>query len=293
MQTTVKTIEALGACKLIGTHPAGSLDWLIQRSKTIGGSDVAAAMNLSPYKSRYALWAEKSGLTEPIKISVPMRMGQLFEDGISTLFKEQHPELFVEAPLNWTFESLANPSYHANPDGIITDKDGNLYLLEIKHTSSYWSELPKHYELQVLWYMYVTGLQNPAIVCAVTGGHYREFQVEYDRNLVNDMLEAVNSLLGLIEAGSEPELDNSVSTYETVRELLPEVYDAEIELGQEYVDLMGAKAIHELADQNFTGYKSKVIAAMGGAKYGYYAGERVITLQTRGNKPFITFKKES
>jgi hypothetical protein len=219
-------------------------------------------------------------------------MGQLFESAIVQLFRENNPALFVEET-SWTFESLANPAFHANPDGIVTDPNGELYILEIKHSRNYWDELPEYYRLQVLWYQFVTGLHNPAIVCAVTGGDYREFQVEYDTNTLEQVLEASTGFLRLLETRVAPDWDGSLSTYETVRELSPGLKDASVELGKDFVELMAAKEIYDLAEKNYTKYKTNVLALMDGAKVGTFLGDHVITLQARNEKPFITFKKGS
>ena len=36
-------------------------EWLSIRHKYIGGSDAGAVIGMNPYKSRYTLWAEKTG----------------------------------------------------------------------------------------------------------------------------------------------------------------------------------------------------------------------------------------
>ena len=43
--------------------------WLKARQKGIGGSDAAAVLGLSPWKSNVRLWEEKTGLREPEDIS--------------------------------------------------------------------------------------------------------------------------------------------------------------------------------------------------------------------------------
>ena len=37
------------------------IDWLLDRRKGIGGSDVAAIMGLNKWKSAYQIWLEKTG----------------------------------------------------------------------------------------------------------------------------------------------------------------------------------------------------------------------------------------
>jgi putative phage-type endonuclease len=39
--------------------------WLAERRRGIGSSDAAAILGVNPYKSAYAVWAEKTGLVGP------------------------------------------------------------------------------------------------------------------------------------------------------------------------------------------------------------------------------------
>lgn len=48
-----------------GTPEQVSEAWRAERRKGVGGSDVAAIMGMSPYKSPYEVWAEKTGVVEP------------------------------------------------------------------------------------------------------------------------------------------------------------------------------------------------------------------------------------
>jgi predicted phage-related endonuclease len=161
--------------------------------------------------------------------------------------------------------------------------------LEIKHSATYVSEIPESWKLQVLWYLDVLGLKR-GVVCAVIGGRYTEFEVVWDESIAKDMRERVRAFYDLVIQETPPDFDGSTSTYETIRELSEGLTDGEVELDGLWVDLIAAKIIFEQADANFNAKKSVVLAYMNGTKYGFYQGERVLTLQARNGKPFITFK---
>ena len=283
-------IEALGAAKLIGTHPSGSANWLTQRQESIGGSDIAAILNLSPFKSCLTLWYEKAGALEQPEPTTRMLLGNYLEEGIVRAFADQNPNLKVHYG-DMTFASTENNRFHANPDAIIEDSLGNLSILEIKHTGSYWTELPVHYRYQVLWYQYVTGLKNPAMVVAVTGGDLKQFIVEWDDSLMEFVKGAVNAFLGLLSMGEPPDHDGSDSTYQTIRDLSPDIEDVsyELECGNE---LMAARQIFDAAEENLQKYKAKALDELQGARIGTWQGVPIVQLQQRGNgKPFLTFTK--
>ena len=287
MITVNKTIAKLGGT-LIGTHPAGSTEWHKQRAHAIGGSDIAPIMNKSPWTSAVYLWAQKSGKLIPPEGTMAMKLGNYFEPAIVRLFGDMHPHLTIHTG-DYTYESQLNPAFHANPDGVIEDEDGRLSILEIKFSRYAMPILPEHYRLQVLWYQIVTGLHSPAVLCAVAGGEYREFTIEYDQAEAEQLMKAAEGFLESVRTGNEPALDGSESTYTAVRILHPDIQDTETEIDpEEYQALLNAQQQEKFWKQQANLRKSIIQNSMQGARYGYVDGENVVMLQSRGEgKPFL------
>ena len=287
MITVNRTIAKLGGT-LIGTHPAGSLDWHSQRANAIGGSDIAPIMNKSPWTSAVYLWAQKSGKLIPPEGTMAMKLGNYFEPAIVKLFGDLHPHLTIHTG-DYTYESQLNPAFHANPDGVIEDEDGRLSILEIKFSRYAMPILPEHYRLQVLWYQIVTGLHSPAVLCAVAGGEYREFTIEYDQAEAEQLMKAAEGFLEYVRTGKEPELDGSQSTYTAVRILHPDIEDTETEIDPgEYKLLLDALEQEKFWKQQSNLRKSIIQNSMQGARYGYVDGENVVMLQSRsGGSPYL------
>jgi putative phage-type endonuclease len=281
------SIESLGRAKYIGTFESGSPEWHAARAG-VGGSDVGVILGKSQFKSPYTLWAEKSNLLEDTDSTIPMRLGSAMEPAIRQFFQDENKE-WLTVHETGTWQSTESDWMKANPDGIIEWADGSLGVLEIKHSATYVTEIPESWKLQVLWYLQVLGLKR-GVVCAVIGGRYTEFEVLWDESLVEEMKTLVWAFYGLVQDGTAPDYDGSTSTYETVRELSEGLTEGEVELGDFYVDLIAAKIIYEEADKNFSAKKSVVLAYLNGTKTGLYQGEKVISLQARNGKPFITFK---
>lgn len=282
-----EAIEAKGKAKFIGSFASGSPEWHAARAG-IGGSDVGVIFGKSQYKSPYRLWAEKSNLVDDTDSTIPMRLGTALEPAIRQFFIDENKE-WLTVHETGTWQSVENEWAKANPDGIIEWADGQLGVLEIKHSAVYVSEIPESWKLQVLWYLETLGLKR-GVVCAVIGGRYTEFAVDMDDLPVGGLLEPVRAFYDLVRTGVEPDFDGADSTYETIRELSDGLTDGEIDLGNFWVDLAAAKAIYEVAEQNFTKHKTAVLAFMNGTKYGNWQGERVVALQARNGKPYITFK---
>ena len=286
--TITQKLEALGFAKYLGTFEPSSPEWHEAR-KGIGGSDIASVMDKSPWKSAFQLWAERTGLlNDEVVPSMPMKLGTAFEPAIRNLFAEENKD-WLTVHETGTWQSLENPVMKANPDGIIEWVNGDLGILEIKFTRNYWDELPEYYNLQVQHYLSVLGLKGGMVV-AVTGGDYREFEVVRDESLIEHMKTRVRGFYDLVNAKEPPEYDGSDSTYETVRTLSEGLEEGEIELGALWSNLQASKCEFEFWERQFKAQKSAVLAFMNGTKYGLFQGEKVIALQARAGKPFITFK---
>lgn len=290
--TITQKIERYNSARLFGKAEAGSATWLKWRRESITGSDISSIVGLNPWKSALTLFYQKTGELQEQEATTRMMLGNYLEEGIANLFQDLNPNLKVYRDLG-TFAKVDAPVYKANPDGVIEDQLGNLSVLEIKHTSQWWNEVPIHYQLQVMWYQYVLGLKNPATLVAVTGGDLREFVVEYDETLIEKSLEAVELFLGLLNLGVAPDYDGSNSTYETVRELTGDIIEGDKELSCG-ADLFAAKSIFDAAESNLNRYKSQALSELAGTKVGTYQGVEIVRLAQRGTgKPYLTFTKGS
>ena len=142
--------------------------WLKARQKGIGGSDAAAVLGLSPWKSNVRLWEEKTGLREPEDISDKevVRFGKESEAAIRRLFELDFPQYKVTYD---EFGMIANepdcPFIFATLDGELTDSDGRKGILEIKTTEirrsldrKKWDgQVPDYYYAQIVHQLLATG----------------------------------------------------------------------------------------------------------------------------------------
>ena len=143
-------------------------EWLKARQKGIGGSDAAAVLGISPWKSNVQLWEEKTGIAEPEDISEKevVRFGKESEAAIRQLFQLDFPEYKVSYD---EFGIIANqpdcPFIFATLDGELTDQNGRKGILEIKTTeirrSIDWKkwkgQVPDYYYAQIVHQLLATG----------------------------------------------------------------------------------------------------------------------------------------
>ena len=161
-----------------------------ERMQYIGGSDIAAIMGQSRWKTPYRLWAEKTGKIESlIKNNEAVEMGTRLEQFVADLFSEKTNKSVRKTP-----KMYAHPKYPfmvAHVDRLITNSNE---LLECKTCSAYkleeWeNKIPKEYVLQVVWYLGITGRKRGWIACLIGGQKFVYMQIDFDEELFNLMVE--------------------------------------------------------------------------------------------------------
>lgn len=166
-------------------------EWLAARNHGIGGSDVAAAVGMSRWKSPFGLWVEKTTGTSQIQETEPMRWGTLLEPVIRKEFATRTGKKVEAMP--WLIQSEQHPHMLANIDGIVREDDGSTSLLEIKCVSAFkaceWSDgLPPEYYLQVQHYLSVCELQKAYIAYLIGGNDFHYVEVGRDEETIQMLI---------------------------------------------------------------------------------------------------------
>lgn len=288
--------DALGTAVFLAKHDNKSPEWHALRATGIGGSDVGTICGLNPWQSPFTLWAKKTGRIESeIAQNEAMEWGTRLESVILDKFEESHPELAVIRDCG-TWSHKDRPWQLANPDAIFQDAAGDYGIIEVK-TARYeddWAKgVPPYYRTQVLWYLQTFGLKKAVVVALFSGSKYREFEVEFDEFEADVNLQRVEEFRTYLEKDEQPDYDGSTSTYETLREIHPDIDpELEIELGDLGMYYFLAQSDFEQAESHFNEMKSRVLDAMGKAKKGLVFDEWRVTRQARnGGRPFLVSKK--
>lgn len=174
-------------------------DWLDVRTDGIGGSDVAAIMGLSPWKSPVEVWMEKTKRTETPDLSgkEAVAMGTELEQDVLDMYKRRHPKSHPRR-VNAILQSTTRPWARASLDGICYDRELGTGVLEIKTGSSErdWKDgVPIHYQTQVLHYLSVTGYPFADVVALIGdyGLHYHEYRILRDEGDIQAVNEDVDT----------------------------------------------------------------------------------------------------
>ena len=140
-------------------------EWLQNRMKGLGGSEISAVIGMNPYMDNVTLWKIKTGQIQPEDISDKpfVKYGTNAEYHLRELFKLDFPEYSVEYIENNSFKNSKYPWARASLDGWLTDENERKGVLEIKtseilasqHREKWKNQVPMNYYCQTLFYMAV------------------------------------------------------------------------------------------------------------------------------------------
>ena len=196
--------------------------WLQVRSTGIGGSDVAAATSLSPWKSAHELWEEKAlGKLQPKQESDSLIFGKLLEPIVISEFVRR-TGLTVH-PMRSMLQHPVHSWMLANLDGVVEDPARGLGVFEAKTTAfrdpSWNQSAPDHYLLQLQHYMAVSGLDYAVICVLISGSQLQWTTVERDEELIASIIELERRFWEHVKTKTAPPVDasNACSEYLATR----------------------------------------------------------------------------
>jgi putative phage-type endonuclease len=130
---------------------------MLDRTKTVGGSDVAAILGLSPWRTPLDVWREKALGVRDERDTPAMRAGLRMETSILGAWKRQHPGHELQVAPGPTIAGWR----HASPDALATNADGWQTLLVVLTSSKAWNgTIPDYDRVQAQWSLDVLDLEE-------------------------------------------------------------------------------------------------------------------------------------
>ena len=184
----------------------GSQGW---RPWGIGGSDIAAILGISPYRSAVEVWLDKVNQAKANELpdALPMRLGHFLEPFvvqeyervtgntasqlIGAIHHPNHKELFGH------IDRMVTPFA---PNGDIFAREESI-VLECKTCSVFrsnewgpsWSDLvPAEYLTQCLWYLGLTKCEEAHLAVLLGNTDFRIYRIRRDRQLEEHMFETAH-----------------------------------------------------------------------------------------------------
>ena len=214
-------------------------EWLEERKKSLGGSDMGAILGLNEYSSPYTVWAEKLGKLPLVEENEWMKLGNDLEGYVAQRFTEASGLKVVNDKATWRNDKY--PHLHANIDRkVVGQKAG----LECKLTSELNAkkykdgEFPDRFYAQCVEYLCVTEFDRWYLAVLIYGKGLKIYQMtRFENDVIPDWCEAsVYVSDGEIEAlakasgefwnncvlkGIPPSVDGTDSTSKTINAIFP------------------------------------------------------------------------
>lgn len=271
----------------IGKEPTEA-DWHAERKRGIGGSDAAAALGISPWKTRLELWHEKTATGDGERLdSMRLRFGHAAERFILDEYLRQREG--VRACL-WPQRVVCqHPDYSwmlCTPDAVaFSPVEGEgCGIVQVKTASHYvagdWEDgPPAHYVVQCIHEMAVTAANWCDLVVMFGAGERLEIH-RIDRNEIEiaGLIALETRFWGDVQAGTQPALsqDEAIAGGADLGKRLAKVFPAaegyEVDLPQE--SLAAHQRITELnaeikaRSEELEGVKNMLRSWLGEATYG-------------------------
>ena len=204
-------------------------DWLAERKKSLGGSDVSALLGMNEYCSPYTLYAEKKGLLPEKEDTEAMRLGRDLEAYVAERFTEATGKKVRRE--NAVIRNPDMPYLHANIDRVVVGEDAVLECktvsaLNLKQYKN--GEYPSRFYVQCCEYMLVCGFKKAYLAVLVLGKEFLVFEIERDEEELNALNEACKKFWNCIENSIPPAIDGDKSTTNTINTIFPESINEEL-----------------------------------------------------------------
>lgn len=288
----------------------GTPEW----RKIITASKVPAILGISRFQSQFSLWHEMHGDVDPeVKDPDRMQWGHIAEASLAAWWAYKHPGAKLNPRRGGTYEIVY--SNDALPfDNVATlDRRGffptaspgeRFHIVECKTAMSFddWGRpgepdsIPADYYSQAMFQMGVSGIHRASAVVLGPYGEPEIHDVVFRQAEFDAIVDRCVQWQASLEMGLAPQLDRSVSTYETVRGLHPDIDRegvAQVELAQA-VSLLDRITGVDRAEAEAHAAKIEAMELMGTARLLKCGDVKVADRRSKlGGKPYVQFDKKA
>lgn len=212
----------------------GSDEWLAERRKGIGASEIPVVLGLSPWGSPYELFYQKRGVVDGEFDNEAMEMGRDLEEVILRRFAREHPDMLVFPGA--LYHHPDRPWQLSTPDGIACRKEHRCGI-QAKAAArwEHWGDegtddVPVYYRAQTIWEMDVMGWDHVHIPVLVPPFSYREYVVRYDADEAELMRKYAIEFLERITANDPPDIDDRPATTRALKQMHPDAGEGGVDI---------------------------------------------------------------
>jgi putative phage-type endonuclease len=214
--------------------------WLRERCNYLGGTDVAAIMELDPYRTPRQVYLQKKSLDQRRVMNQAMIHGQNLELYLMQLYRRDTGRKLHKSRL---YRDREHPFLACNPDYEVRGERG---LLECRTSGQYAGQefdseggvAPRQYSAQCMWQLAITGREWCDLAVLIGGQDYRVFRITRDDELIAGLRDkAIEWWRKHIEAEVPPPLTGDRADTEWTRDRFRECNGRTIQATPEVAEL--------------------------------------------------------
>jgi len=185
-------------------------EWKAARMKGIGGSDAAAAIGVSRWKSPLQLYLEKAGEIEQPEAGEAAYWGNVLEAIVADEFTKR-----TGKKVQRVNRILIHPEHEHMIANIDRRVVGENAILECKTTGAWnakeWEgdDIPAEYVIQVMHYLAVTGAEKAYFAVLIGGNRFAWKEIARDEELIAMMVERERAFWDCVETETPPQISES------------------------------------------------------------------------------------
>lgn len=225
--------------KIFDSKNATREEWLKVRKLGLGGSDMAAVLGLSPWRSPIDVWLDKTSDAVEEKESEPMYWGNVLEEVVAQEFAKRSG--YKVRNNNFTLQSEEYTYLLANIDREIVGLDAGL---ECKTANAFkaneWDgdNVPDAYYIQCQHYMAVTGKSSWWIACLVGGNTFYYKEIKRNEEVIAAIIDTGAAFWELVKNKTMPAPDDTKQCENALKKLYQKSNGQSVELPANYGNMI-------------------------------------------------------
>ena len=263
-------------------------EWLLERQKGIGGSDIAALLGYNKWKNNIDVFLDKTK-GNSILDNPKMKVGRIMEDVIAKMFGEEtgykisKPKQMIYSHKDYDFLKASIDRFYK--------MDNNKCVLECKNTEKYLDEPEGSHFCQLQWYLGILNIDYGAICYLQAGWKLNYFEYKKDDDFFELMKNtAIEFWNNHILTGTPPKLVRG----EDVAKLYPIANNNLVEASNidfsDYDYLKKLQKQQKELENEIELYRDKFKLRIGENEGLCYNGKPLITFKTSEVNSFDTTK---
>ena len=263
-------------------------EWLAERRKSLGGSDMGAVLGMNSYTSPVAVWMDKTGRLPEREPTEWMRLGTDLEDYVAQRFCEASGLKVVKD--NYTWRNSKYPHIHMNPDRRVVGQKAGFeakIVSQLNEKKYRGGDFPDSYYAQVVTYLCVSEFDRWYLGALILGEGLRIYQmtripndtkpdwcvasVYVDDEEIKTLGDTAENFWCYVEMDTPPPVDGHPKTGEALAQLYPNSTDFDIGIGAFERDLdsyFQLKAQAKELDEKIDCIENRIKAHLGECERG-------------------------